>query len=552
MAEDERARVASIVAELRAFAADHIDPERIDGEERISDDVRSGLARLGLFGLYIPRELGGLGLSQTGYCRVFEEVARTSASLGVHLGAHQSIGMKGIYLFGSDEQKRRFIPPLARGEQVAAFALTEPEAGSVVAGIRTRARLAPEGDAWILDGEKSWIGNAGIADVFTVFAQTPVEKDGKMKDRVTAFIVTRGLPGFSTGPEFKKLGIRGASLAPLRFDGCRVPRETVLGEPGLGFKQAMEILNNGRLSLAAASVGGARRLIELSTHHAKGRVQFGHPIAELGMVKETIGWMALHTWAIESMVYLTTGLVDAGIEDYSLESAICKVAASEFYWYAVNRAFQLRGGGAYIRPNPFERELRDARINTIFEGSNDVLRAFVTLGGMKPVAESLTLLGDALREPVKRIGLLKDFFLDRIHRTLVGPRLERAHPSLRPAAAAVEETTQALSGAVERLLKRHGREIHTKQFAQKRIAAVAMDLYAMIAAISRATTTIEERGAQAGSRDRLLCGLFCERAHRRVRGVLKAIDDNDDEDLKALAEAAYAADGIVPDLFALG
>lgn len=551
MPEAERARVASLIGEFRSFAASHIDPERIDLEERIPDDVRAGLARLGYYGLYVPRALDGLGLSQTGYCRVFEEIARVSPSLGVHLGAHQSIGMKGIFLFGSDEQKRRFLPPLARGEKVAAFGLTEPEAGSDVASLKTRAVLAPEGDAYILDGEKIWIGNGGIADVLTVFAQVPMDVKGVVKDRVTAFIVTRGLSGFSTGPEFKKLGIRGASLAPLRFERCRVPRENVLGEPGHGFRHAMEILNNGRLSLAAGCVGGAKRLLELSSAHVQRRVQFGAPIADLGMVKEKIGWMSLHTWAIESMVYLTTGLVDAGIEDYSLESAMCKVAASEFYWYAVNRAFQLRGGGAYIRPNPFERELRDARINTIFEGSNDVLRAFIALAGMKPVADSLALVGDALKEPVKRIGLLKDFFLDRLYRTLVTERLERAHPSLAGATAGVEEGVRALAAAVDRLLRRHGRHIHEKQFAQKRIAHVAMDLFAMIAGISRATTAIERRGEVEAARDHLLCRLFCERARRRIQALMKAMDDNDDEDLKGLADAAYAANGVVPDLFSV-
>ncbi len=548
-AADERARTDALIAEFDKFARATIDPEQIDREVRIPDEVRSGLARLGFYGLYVPRELGGLGLSKTAYCRVTEEIGRWSPALGVHLGAHQSIGMKGIWLFGSDEQKRRFLPRLASGEWVAAFGLTEFEAGSDVANIKTRARLAPEGDAWILDGEKSWIGNAGIAHVFTVFAQTPVEIDGKTKDRLTAFIVTRDLPGFSTGPEWPKLGIRGASLAPLRFAGCRVPRENVLGEPGMGFRQAMEILNDGRISLAAGCVGGAKRLIEMTTAHVKSRVQFGRPLAEFGMVKEKIGWLALHTWAIESMVYLTTGLADAGVEDFSLESAMCKVAATEFYWYAVNRAYQLRGGGAYIVPNPFERTLRDARIYPIFEGANDVMRAFIALAGMKPVADSLTLLGDALKEPIKQIGLLKDFFLDRLSRAISTERLERAHPSLRPAAAAVEEATAALASVAERLLKRHGREIHSKQLAQKRVAELAMDLFAMVAAISRATTAIDERGALGAARDRLMCRLFCDRAGRRIKGILRAMDENDDEDLKALAEAAYATDGAVPGLF---
>jgi acyl-CoA dehydrogenase family protein 9 len=548
MQEEERQRLGALLADFRRFAAESIDDEKMDEEETIAPEVRKGLGKLGLYGLYLPPELGGQGFSATAYCRMFEDISRVSPSLAVHLGAHQSIGYKGIALFGNDEQKRRYLPKLASGEWVASFGLTEREAGSDVAGLKTRA--VPDGDdAYVLDGEKIWIGNAGISSVFTVFAKTPVDVDGQTKDRVTAFVVERGTPGFSTGPEFKKLGIRGASLAPLRFERCRVPAANVLGEPGDGFKQAMQILNNGRLSLAAGSVGGAKELLRLSTAHAKSRVQFGQPIAEFGMVKEKIGWMSLHTWAVESMVYLTTGLVDAGIEDYALESAMCKVAASEFYWYAVNRAFQLRGGGAYIRPNPFERALRDARINNIFEGANDVLRAFIALSGMKPVADSLTLVGDALKEPIAQIGTITDYFLDRLYRTFVSEKLTRGHPSLAREAGFVEEGTRALEAACERILKRHGREVARKQFAQKRLAHVAMDLYAMVATISRATTAIADKGPQAGGRDRLLCQLFCERAHRRVLGLIRAMDDNDDEDLKALADEAYAADGRIPELF---
>jgi len=547
---DEKPRVASLLDDFRAFAAESIDDEALDRDEAIPETVMAGLRRLGFYGLYVSPELGGLGLSTTAYCRVFEEISAVSASLAVHLGAHQSIGMKGIALFGSDEQKRQYLPPLARGDHVASFALTEKGAGSDVAAIATRATPTPAGDAYLLDGEKIWIGNAGIARVFTVFAKAPVEVGGVKKERLTAFIVPRDTPGVSVGPEFKKLGIRGASLAPIRFEGARVPRENVLGEVGLGFKQAMEILNNGRLSLAAGSVGGAKKLLALTTAHAARRVQFGKPLADFGLVKEKIGWLALHTWAVESMVYLTTGLVDEGIEDYSLESAMCKVAASEFYWYAVNRAFQVRGGGAYIRPNPFERMLRDARINTIFEGSNDVLRAFIALAGMKPVADSLTLVGDALKEPIKQLGILSDYFLDRLYKTFAPERLSHAHPSLEREAGYVEAGVKVLSLACERILKRHGREIHQKQFAQKRLAHAGMDLYAMVAAISRATTSLDEHGTTAaGGRDRLMCRLFCERAHRRVQGTLRAMDDNDDEDLKAIAEETCASGGKIPELF---
>jgi acyl-CoA dehydrogenase family protein 9 len=331
--------------------------------------------------MIIPQEHGGIGLSSTSYARVVQEVAGYDASLAVTLGAHQSIGLKGILLFGTDEQKSRYLPKLASGEQAAAFALTEPSAGSDAAAIQTRAEPLPDGSGYLLNGSKIWITNGGFADVFTVFARTsPIE--GAQKPKITAFIVERAM-GVKSGPPEHKLGIRGSSTTEVFFEDVKVPNKNVLGEPGRGFKVAVEVLNSGRLGLAAGAIGGCKRLIKMAVERATERKAFGRSIAEFGLIKDKIAVMMAETFAIESMTYLTAGLVDGKVSDYSLESAICKVYASETLWRVVNETLQIAAGIGYMTEYPYERSLRDSRINLIFEGTNEILRCFVAHAGIQ-------------------------------------------------------------------------------------------------------------------------------------------------------------------------
>src|SRR5436853_4756068 len=335
--EVEAEKVRGLIAEFRAYAADHIDSRRIDEERHIPDRVFTDLGERGLLGLYVPEEYGGQGLSQTGYARVFEAFGQVDGSLTVALGVHQSIGMKGIVMFGSDEQKARLLPDLASGRKLAGFALTEPDAGSDAYHLQSRAVREADG-AWRLNGEKRYIGNGGTGDVFVTFARTEI--DGE--DRHTAFILEKGMKGFEVGHRYDTMGLRGNDLRQLHFNDVRIPPENVLGEPGEGFRIAMSILNNGRLSLGTGSVGASKWLLDNIIRHVRERRQFGRPLADFELVQEKIGWMVSFTFGLESMAYLTTGLVDAGVPDYSLESAICKVAAPEFMWYAANRALQLK------------------------------------------------------------------------------------------------------------------------------------------------------------------------------------------------------------------
>src|SRR5436305_8234989 len=386
-------------------------------------------------GLYVPEEYGGQGLSQSGYARVFEAIGTCDGSLTVALGVHQSIGMKGIVMFGNDEQKARFLPDLAAGRKLAAFALTEPNAGSDAYHVESRAVRQPDG-SWVLNGEKRYIGNGSRAGVLVTFARAEV--DGK--DRHIALILEQGMEGLQGGERYDTMGLRANDLRRLYFKDVRVPPENVLGEPGEGFHIAMHSLNNGRMSLGTGSVGGAKRVLDLAIRHVKERRQFGTALADFELVQDKIGWMVAYLFGLESMAYLTTGLVDAGVSDYSLESAICKVAATEFTWYQANRALQLAGGAGYMRDAPYEKALRDLRVFPIFEGANDVMREFIALTGMK-------LLGDELQEfehidlshPISSIGLLADYVAARIRRELRPDRITLAHPELDALAAPIAD-----------------------------------------------------------------------------------------------------------------
>jgi acyl-CoA dehydrogenase family member 9 len=319
-----------------------------------------------------------------------------------------------------------------------------------------------------------------------------------------------------------------------------VPPENVLGEPGDGFRIAMQILNNGRIGLGTGSVGATKGLLDRAIAHVKDRRQFGHPLADFELVQDKIGWMVSYLFGLESMCYLTCGLVDAGVADYSLESAICKVAGTEFLWYAANRVLQLKGGAGYMKDEPYERILRDIRVFPIFEGANDVMREFIALSGMKPVGERLSGLGEVgLGDPIGSIGVLVDYVSGRIQQEVRPDRITAAHPDLSHLADAVSDQVKDLRGVTESLLREHKREIVERQFAQKRLADSIADIYAQIAVLSRVTRIFEDQGVEPSGQERYIAETFCTRAARRVRARLGQISDNDDERMSAIAKLAY-------------
>ena len=546
--EEERETLAALLDPLDRFLRERIEEGGIDHDQILAPALLDELKEMGLFGLIIPTEYDGLGLSNTGYARLFERIAATSASIGVTLGAHQSIGLKGILLFGTEEQKQRYLPDLALGEKIAAFCLTEPSSGSDAASIRMRAELSEDGEHWVLNGSKMWITNGGFADVFTVFAQTPVELEGETKDRITAFIVERDFGGIESGPEEHKLGIKGSSTTTLHFDDCKVPTANVLGEVAGGFKIAMTILNNGRFGLAAGCVGGGKRLIREAAAYATQRKQFNKPISEFGLIQQKFATMALDVYAAESMTYMTCGLMDRGGRDYAIEAAMSKVFASEMMWTVSNECLQIMGGLGYSREYAFERFVRDSRINLIFEGTNEILRLFIGLSGIQAPGKHLRELVGALKDPLENYSMLLTELVNRVRERVINEELDRAHPKLKRAAVLIEEKADAFGQVVERLLRHYGKKIIDEQMLMARIADVAIDLYAMVAVVSRATRALEQERSHA-VHEALLASTFCERANRRIRRRLRAVEQgrkNGDQQLRDIAEALLEGGGYLP------
>src|SRR3954467_4831859 len=532
--QDEQDRIRKLVKETREFGESY-DQRAVEEERWIGDDKIAELGERGLTGLYVPTKYGGAGLTQTGYCRVSEEFAQIDATLSVIMGVHQSIGMKGIVLYGSDEQKERFLPDLASGRKLAAFALTEPNAGSDAYHVESRAVKQPDG-SWKLNGHKRYIGNGSKAGVLVTFARAEV--DGE--DRHIALILEPDMDGFEVGDRYDTMGLRANDLRQLHYNDIRVPPENVLGEPGEGFRIAMHILNNGRLSLGTGSVGCSKWLLDRIIEHVRERERFGRPIGDFELVQEKIGWMVAFTFGLESMAYMTTGLVDADVPDYSLESAICKVAGTEFMWYAANRALQLKGGEGYMRDQLFEKMLRDIRIFPIFEGANDVMRAFVALSGMKPLGEKLKELGDVgLRDAIGSIGVLADYVTDRIQRELRPDQVTMAHEELSSLAEPIGDQVKRLRDVAERQLREHKGGIALKQFVQKRLSDAVSDIYGQVATLSRVSAIFAEQGVEPSGQERFIAETFCTRAADRVQSNLDQVETNDDERMTAIAKLAY-------------
>ncbi len=529
--------VGMLVDSIRKYASEHIDDARIDSESRMPREILTTLAELGIMGMIVPEAYGGSGMSVTAYCRVLEEIAYYSGAVAVTVGAHQSIGMKAILLYGTDVQKRAVLPKLATGEEFAAFALTEPGAGSDAGSVQTTATLTPEGDFWVLNGTKQWITNAGFADVFTVFARTDSTGTQSTGKAISCFIVRRDTPGVTVGPPEKKVGLRGSETNEVHFESVRVPAGNLLGEVGSGFKIAMSVLNEGRLGLASGCVGASRRLLQQTVAYANQRRQFGQSIGSFEIIKEKLAHMAARTYVMESSAYLTAGIADRGVKDISIEAAICKVMGSETLWYVVNEAIQIHGGNGFMEEFPFGRVMRDARINLIFEGTNEILRVFIAGMGVKGPGEELRLVAHALRHPAREMGVLSHYFGRRIERRFLRDRLRDLRPELDECARGIERVVQQLPRRVETLLRVHGRDFATRQYLMKRIADVAIDTYGMVAATSR-TNSLLERGEPA-TQELAMTRFWCRKAIRRIRRNMRGLVVNSD------ALTTDVADGIL-------
>jgi acyl-CoA dehydrogenase family member 9 len=537
--EDETARA---VAEVRRYADEHIDAGAIDRNAEIPAEVVAGLSRLGVLGMTAPKEYGGRGFSQLAYTKVMEVIGGHDAGVAVFVNAHHSIGIRGLLLFGTEEQKRRWLPPLVTGEQLAAFALTEPEAGSDASNVQTTATPTPDGQAYLLNGTKRWITNGGVAKVLTVMARTPGAGPDKKKE-ITAFLVTPDMPGFEVVEQrMPKMGIRGTATGRLAFHDMRVPKENILGAVGKGLKVALTVLDFGRTTFGASCTGAAKACLRAAATHAKNRVQFQQPIADFELVKKKIAYAAAHIFAMEATVAECAGFIDRGFEDYMLETAMLKVWSTEALWQIVNDTVQIFGGKAYFLDEPYERWLRDARINQIGEGANDVLRAFIAMVGVKPVADRFLKVKDALSHPISGLGTLLGFGGKQIQERLTTPDVPVHNTALRKQAGELGARVRDFSLAVQRMLMKHREAILFRQYVQERLADAACELYASSCTLSRLDhlLNVGNGNAEEVKRDAAAGRYYLRYADRRIRRLLAELYDNDDADTTATADAVLA------------
>jgi alkylation response protein AidB-like acyl-CoA dehydrogenase len=543
---DEARTVRRLIKSLREMESDLIDSAKFDEEETIPENVIRAFAEAGMLGLTIPKKYGGLELSSSAYARVFETLSAVDASLAVLVGVHCGLGSKAIVLHGNDDQRERYLPPLARGDFLAAYALTEPDVGSDAQNIKTTATLSKDGSHWRLNGRKIWIGNGHRAGVIATFAQALVERRGETVPRMTAFLIRPDMPGFKVVGTVHKLGIRGSTQAELSYEALEVPVDHLLGAVGRGFGVAVHVLNAGRLTLAAGCTGGTKRTLIQMASYAEQRVQFGHPLADFEITQRKLSRIASEIYASDSMLGVLASLVDRGDNDFSLEAACAKVFASEMVWRAADEMVQLAGGRGYVKPYPYERILRDSRINRIFEGANEVLRLFIALNGVQAPAEALKEVGSALRRPLRNLGLLSGYATSRVKlRFGQTSTLDiELHDRLKKHKEYFEQHVAELGSATDRLIIRHREQIVDSQLMLERLADMAIDLFATAAVIARTQSLIDERGVETCEREIALCDLFCVEAGRRFSSNRKLLDSREEEtDNTRRGIAGFVRDG---------
>jgi alkylation response protein AidB-like acyl-CoA dehydrogenase len=561
---DEQQRAAVFLDQLERFITEHVDAERIEAEDRIPAEVVDGLKAIGAFGIKIPVEYGGLGLSQYTYCRAMSLISTVSAPIVALLSAHQSIGVPGpVKMFGTDEQKKRLLPRLAKGA-ISAFALTEPEVGSDPARMRTTAMPTADGSAYILNGEKLWITNGSNAELMVVMARTP-GKDGK-PGPISAFVVEMDWPGAEVVQRLQFMGIRGIENAVIRFTNVRVPKENLLWGEGRGLKLALITLNTGRLTLPATMAAAGKWCLGVCRAWANERVQWGRPIGRHEAIAAMLGKMTADTYAMEAVADLGCLLADRGRSDIRLEAAIGKLWNTDLGWALCDDALQIRGGRGYETarslasrgeaPVPLERVMRDLRINRIFEGSNQVMRLFIA---REALDVHLKVAGDVVMPGVpagrRLAGLVRAglFYMAWYPSRWLSwgwwPRYSgfgRLAGHLRW----VHRTSARLARQQFHLMVTHGPALEKRQGLLFRCVDIGAELFAMAAVCARARRDMARNPADR-SPERL-ADLFCRQARLKVEDLFERIGRNADRDAAQVAGEFLAGrylwleEGVVP------
>ncbi len=540
VSEEEKIKTEELLKRVVEFADANIDGDAIDREASIPDNVIQGLAKLGVLGMTIPKEYGGLGMSQYAYCQITEAISRRCGSTALFINAHQSIGLKALLLFGTEAQKQKWLAPLAQGKFIAAFSLTEPTAGSDANGIQTRAVYDPEKKIWRLNGKKQWTTNGAIADVLTVMARTEVDTPQGKQDKITAFLVTPSMPGFKvTAAALEKVGMRGSKTANLEFNDVEVPEENILGPLGGGLKVCLTVLDFGRTTFGATCAGATKFLVEKAISHAKSRYQFNRPLSSFGLVKYKLATMSALLYAMQATTYMTAGLIDNHVEDFMLESAMLKVFCSDSLWSILYDTMQIYGGHSFFTDHPFERMMRDARLNMIGEGSNEVMRAFIGAVGMRDAGLQLQATLESVMHPITQFSLLQKSTIHWLSRLKI-PQVPLKSPLLKEEGLVLGQKVRSFGLAVAKLLIKYKEDIIERQLQLDRIATSAMALYTATATLSYLDADIQANTKELKA-DIAIAKLYCALAFKTIDRQLGSISDNCDDTIENLSDQLTGA-----------
>lgn len=554
----EKMRADAFIAELSAFLRAKVDAEMIDRTGEIPDEVMAGLARLGCYGIKVPQQYGGLGFSQTTYCRVCQLLASHCTNTFAHLSIHQSVGVpQPLMLFGTDEQKQKFLPRVAGGE-ISAFALTEAGVGSDPARMTTKATPTDDGETFLLNGEKLWCSNGTRAGLLIVAAQTtPKLVNGKPRTQITTFVVEAKAPGVEVVCRSQFMGHRAIYNGVMRFTNVRVPRANIVGGEGRGLKVALTTLNAGRLSIPAASIGVAKRSLQIAREWGGTRIQWGVPIGQHAAVAEKIRRIAAHAFAMEAMLLVTSRIVDRDKKaDIRLEAAMCKMWGTEKAWMCLDDVMQIRGGRGYEteqsliergeKPYPVERLMRDNRVTTIFEGSSEIMRLFIMREALDP---HLTVAGIALnseRPWGERIAsALKSagFYLWWYPKQWLpfgGAVPADMHPHLAAYFGEIAGWSRKLARTLFHQMIKFGVNLEKRQVLLGRIADIGSDLFAIAATCVYAQKLLKEGEPEV--KVFALVDDFRAQALLRIRQNFAGVSRNADQSGYELAQGVIKGD----------
>lgn len=531
VAADEIARCDQLLADLDAYLKNEHPTVAVDQGQEIPKWAIERLFELGVMGMIIPQEFGGGGFSITSYNRVLSRIGETCGSTAVMVSAHQSIGCGALNLFGTDEQKKRFLPRMAT-DTLSAFCLSEPNVGCDAGGQETRFEKNDDGSFTIVSGEKKWATSGALSGLFTVMGKQKIvdPKTGKEKDKVTALIVTPDMDGVDIFSRNRsKCTIRGTWQARIRFTNVRVPAENLLHHEGKGLNVALTCLNYGRCTLSAGMVGAAKRAFEQGTKWAQTRHQFDRAIGEFDLVQDNVAKMQAYVYATEAMLYMTTGMVDRGDTDIMLETAICKVFCSHFGFFGPDAAMQIMGGEGFMTENEMERVWRDSRINTVVEGANEVMHSFVFAYGSKQLGEFMLGVKEAPHKyPLHAMKIGMQLFLGM---KPGAPEIHKLSPQLFEHGRRLSKLTQRLSHEVKMSFKRHEEKLITDQMTQRRLSWAAIHIHAMSCVLSRVDATIRKgiNGTVLADEMAIVdycCDWFESEIDENLRGLTKNYDDS--------------------------